>query len=249
MVVALLLVRAAIATGQSAQPPSAVILFGYVPHAGQEALFQEGYRRHLEWHRAKQDSLVWYAWNVLIGERIGAFVDGTFGRPFLAFDRRVEPGADGADFDQTAQPFAEPIFRVAYTVRADLSTGTPLEDRRPTPYLAVITYHVRAGTEMQFEGAVRQARLIAMGNPGVPPLTWYRLVNGGPMPTYVLLVHLAALSDWDRGAWDLSGLLATLLDARSRESWAAALAASVTGVTSETWAYLPESSLLPGHGR
>src|SRR5688500_15061252 len=66
-------------------------LFAYVPKDGDEARFDEGYRTHLDWHRDKRDPLVWYGWYVANGERVGMFIDGSFGAPFAAFDQRVDP--------------------------------------------------------------------------------------------------------------------------------------------------------------
>lgn len=72
-------------------------LFGYWTRPGQREAFDEGYRRHLAWHRQAGDPLVWYGWYVSDGKRAGMFVDGSFGAPFAAFDRRVDPAGDGAD--------------------------------------------------------------------------------------------------------------------------------------------------------
>lgn len=243
---AALAARAGLATAQDAAPPSAAILFGYRPHAGMEGRFHEGYRRHLEWHRAKRDSLVWYGWEVLIGDRPGVFIDGTFGRPFLAFDERVEPAADGADFEATAGAFAAPLFRTAYLLLRDLSTGTPLERGHPTAMLEVITYRVRPGMESRFESAALAATRAAARD--APPFTWYRLVNGGPLATYLLTVHRQGLGGWDRHPADLASQLARIPAPRGPDLLAS-LSEAVVEATSEAWRYLPRSSLIPGAER
>jgi len=42
----------------------AVHLFGYTPKPGMDEQFDAGYQKHLAWHRAHQDPLVWYGWTV-----------------------------------------------------------------------------------------------------------------------------------------------------------------------------------------
>src|SRR5690606_30554833 len=74
----LVLVWAAGARGLAGQAAGGM-LFSYEPYAGRRASFDEGYRSHLEWHRANRDSLPWYGWDVVAGRRLGQFVDGTFG--------------------------------------------------------------------------------------------------------------------------------------------------------------------------
>jgi hypothetical protein len=223
----------------------AALLFGYQLHAGDEPRFYEGYGQHLQWHRVHEDSLIWYGWQVLTGERLGMFIDGTFGRPFLAIDRRVDPAGDAADFAATAAPFADAVFREGYALRPELSTGTPLEDGRPTPMLEVIAYRVRPGGQERFEIAARHAREAAAGSPDLPQLTWYEKVNGGQLGQYLLVVHRNGFAGWDAGRADLSFLARSVTDARERTALAAILAEVVIDVRSELWRYLPGSSLIP----
>ena len=46
------------------------------PRDGMQKEFEEGYKRHLEWHRAHADRWSWYGWTVTTGERFGTFIDG-----------------------------------------------------------------------------------------------------------------------------------------------------------------------------
>lgn len=238
--VALLLGSAThVAEGQAA------LLFGYRLHPGEEETFYEGYGRHLDWHRAQGDSLLWYGWQVVTGERIGLFVDGTFGQPFLAIDRRVDPAGDGADFAATAGPHADAVFRTAYTLRPDLGTGAPLERGRPTPLLEVVTYRVRPGTEHRFEDAVRRATALATERGDIPTVTWYELVDGGHHGTYLQVIHRQGFAGWDAARSDLASLLRTVADDGARRSLSATIAEVLSEVRSEVWRYLPGSSLVP----
>jgi hypothetical protein len=75
--------------------------------------FDAGYQKHLAWHRAHQDPLVWYGWTVTHGPRMGMFIDGTFGAPFAAFDQRVAPADDAKDAERSFLLHGQPTFREA----------------------------------------------------------------------------------------------------------------------------------------
>src|SRR6266496_2896312 len=67
------------------------------PKAGMDRDFEEGYKRHLEWHRRNGDPWVWHGWSLLTGEHAGWFVDGSFFHAWTDFDTPLKPAEDGAD--------------------------------------------------------------------------------------------------------------------------------------------------------
>ncbi len=222
-------------------------LFAYYPKAGMGQQFDEGYRRHLAWHREKQDSLVWYAWYVEHGDRTGLFIDGSFGRPFAAFDERPEPAADGADFAQSVAPFANEAFRSTYIVRRDLSTGQPLEEGHPTRSVQVFHYRLVPGTERRFERAVLAARDGLRRLTSAPVHTWYELVVGGDQPTYMLMVARNGWADYDAFRSTLADLIVRGSEPGASEQLLADLAASAETVRTETWSYRSDLSYVPKH--
>lgn len=227
------------------QEGDAAHLFAYYPKAAMAEQFNEGYRRHLEWHRQKRDPLSWYGWYVEHGNRAGLFIDGTFGRSFAAFDDRVEPAADGADFAQTVAPFADPAFQVAYVLRRDLSTGQPLEEKRPSPSVQVFHYRVRPGTERRFERALLAAREALSRLQSAPVHTWYELVVGGEHPAYMLMVARDSWAGYDRFRSPLSDLIAHGRASDDVQRLMNDLVASVEAVMSETWRYRADLSYVP----
>ena len=90
------------AAAQTADAP-VVQFFSY--HRTDKSAFEEGYRRHLEWHVRAGDKLNWFAWEVTSGERLGLFIDGTVA-PLSALDTRPDLAGDAADFARTAAAFA-----------------------------------------------------------------------------------------------------------------------------------------------
>jgi hypothetical protein len=226
---------------ETGQPESIAFLFAYTPHEGQGTLFDEGYRRHLEWHRSRQDPLVWYGWYVVTGPRAGMFVDGTFGAPFAAIDARVEPGADAADFVQTTGPHGSIEYRTAYVLRRDLSISTPLEDRQPPGSQQVYRYRVQPGMVAAFEaGMVRLSE--RLGN-GEADWTCYEAIDGDRLPGYLIVVPRDGFSNYAAARGDLLSHARRHLtdDETLRQEFEAA----ISSLDSETWRYRPDLSYLP----
>lgn len=220
-------------------------LFAYWAKEGMRAQFDEGYRRHLEWHRQKQDPLVWYAWYVVHGERTGLFIDGSFGQPFSRFDERVDPEGDRADGAKNVTPFADPAFLATYVLRRELSTGQPLEEEEPSPSVQVFHYRLRAGTEQKFERVVLAAREALLRSEAAPAHTWYELVVGGEQPSYMLMVARDGWADYDHFRLRLSDLIADGRERDEAERLLDDLASSVETVLSETWSYRSDLSYFP----
>lgn len=229
----------ACATPRPVQPTTTRVafLYGYTLEPGRRKQFVKGYRRHLQWHEKHHDPLPWYGWFVASGDRLGMFIDGSFGIPFSAFDHRVDPQGDHADAVRNVLPYVQPVFRSAYVLQPDLGTGKPLENRQPSKSVQVFYYTLRAGTAAQFETAVRAAGRHLRNTPDAPPHTWYRRAEGGTLPVYMLMVA--------REDWASYGRHRKTLAQRAGPDEAGHLEASVKRVRSEIWRYRPDLSLLP----
>lgn len=220
-------------------------LFGYYPKPGMQARFDEGYRRHLAWHRTRRDPLVWYGWYVTAGDRVGMFIDGSFGAPFAAFDRRIDPAGDGADADRNVTPYADTAFRASYRLRRELSTGLPLEQWQPSKSVQVFHYTLRAGTSGRFEQALRAAREVLLGDDNAPAHTWYEQVVGGDAPGYLLMIARDDWKSYDAHGDSLEALIGQSGNAAQTRALLDGLAAAVTAVKSEAWNYREDLSLIP----
>lgn len=165
----------------------AAFLFSYRINADQVDQFEDGYRRHLEWHEQNEDSLVWIGWTVLAGPRLGMFVDGTFGIASEAFDRRVDPRADAADAARNVTAFADPANRFVYHLRRDLGTARHLEAGRPGPMQLVAWLDLQPGRVKTLEQVLQELR--KRGSPR-PDYTVYQRLAGGSRPAFLLVVQL-----------------------------------------------------------
>lgn len=232
------LLAMALALPAHAGSGDAAHFFIYRMEPGPAAKFEEGYRHHLEWHRDHRDPLSWYGWTIEDGERSGYFVDASVGEPFAAFDHRVDVAGDGADFRANVAPYAKPLGQPAYVLLREISTGTPLEDGKPSATMQVTHVRVRLGMEARFEHALAVSRQVLLKRPGAPAHTWYRLVTGGDTAQYMLLVARDGWAGYDRFEQSLGALLSGDQNA-TRD-----LADAVQSATTETWRYRPELSAL-----
>ena len=222
-----------------AQHGLAAHFFVYQVNSGAQAKFEEGYRHHLGWHRSHHDPLVWYGWTVSDGKRGGYFIDANVGEPFAAFDHRVDVEQDGAEFKASVTPYVTPQGQLAFELLPQLSSGTPLENRKPSATVQVTYFDRRPGTEARFERALQAARRVLGTMPDAPPHTWYRLVTGGDKPQYMLMVARADGASYDTFRKDIADLLANDQNALSDFTDA------VRSSTTESWQYHADLSNLP----
>ena len=207
-------------------------LYAYRPHTGEKARFDEGYRRHLEWHREKRDSLPWYGWDIVFGRRMGEFIDGTFGIAFAALDRRVDPAGDAADAAATFASYAQATGRWLVRLRRDLGTASPLEDRTPTAFMQVVMYRVPPAARTAFEAALGAVR----GTGGLAPYAVYEILAGGSEAEYMLVVGHGGYAGFDAAERD---------PVRSLSRELAARAAIGVHAESELWQLRRDLTLLP----
>lgn len=179
------------AEARAAQTPAPPVrryarLVVLAPRDGQERNFEEGYQRHLEWHRQQKDPWVWLGWSFVLGPRLGQFMDGTFGHAAGDFDQAVDPAADAADNSRNVVPYALFSQHSAYEHLDSLSGSRSLPDT--LPFLVLSTYQVRPGSEARFESRLAALLKARSRDPAGPPrYAWLKLTNGGAGPEYLLL--------------------------------------------------------------
>ncbi|MCI0673064.1 MAG: hypothetical protein L0Y64_21655 [Myxococcaceae bacterium] len=149
-----------------------------VPKEGMAREFEDGYRRHLEWHKQNGDRWAWYGWTVATGERAGVFIDGTFGRTGEELDAPVAPAEDRADNAKNVFPHARLGTTAVYRFRPELSRGTAA--LLASPWATFATIQVRSGREKDFESALQRHRTDGR--------LVFELVSGGELGSYVVFV-------------------------------------------------------------
>lgn len=208
--------------------------------------FEEGYRRHLSWHAAHNDPLVWYAWTIDSGPRKGNFVDGTFGATFAGLDARVDLNGDGADFVHNVSPYVTALNIESWTLWVSPSTATPLEDRQPGAELDVFLLQVDPAESASFEATVdKLAQAKRQTKRDATKLSWYRAVRGTDLPMYMLLLTRQNWADIEAASPRFAEMLTNAYAGTSAQ--VADVLRHVRTIRTETWDYEPRLSLIPGH--
>ena len=251
-----LLAAAAAAAPAHAQDDGETTLaltYAYSPKGSGDDLAR-GYKKHLEWHVARNDPILWYAWFVVEGNRLGHFVDGAYDVTGAEFDARPDPAGDAADAIETFLPVAHPEYRRVFRLRKDLSTSTFLEDRNPSPLMQVVYYHVRPGMHRQFEeaasaisstisSAVSSATPSAAAN--TADYTLYEMLTGMDGPAYVMYAPLQSFASFDDAALSLARVAQSAMSGDELRAALANIVAATASRHSEVWQYRADLSLIP----
>ncbi|HET7551402.1 MAG TPA: hypothetical protein VFK04_08925 [Gemmatimonadaceae bacterium] len=191
---------------------------------GRTRQFEDGYRRHLDWHTRAGDRWAWYMWTVTNGERAGLYVDGTFGHTWADFDAAVDPPGDRADNGVNVDPFTTRGPNHVWRRRPELG-GLPVDLEEKTMVLRT-EYHVRSGAREELDAAFRRLREVARDR----EYDVFELLSGGERSTYVLWVPVATWSD----AGDFMDRTSDALQA---------LAASAESTRAELWRFRADMSI------
>lgn len=206
--------------------------------AGAQAKFEDGYRRHLGWHRSHHDPLAWCGWIVSDGKRAGYFIDASVGEPFAAFDHRADVEQDGADFRLNVSPYVTPQAQLAY-------------EWLPNSVLALrwkaISLRTACRSLTSTCGPGRRAfRACAAGCQACARCNGRRAgtylvspVTGGDTSQYMLMVARTNWASYDVYRKDVADLLAT--DPNALRDFADAVRSSYT----ESWKHHADLSNLP----
>jgi hypothetical protein len=206
------------------------------PHAGQQRDFQLGYQRHLEWHRKNKDPWTWYGWRIATGERVGCFMDGTFGHAWKDFDAAVNPSGDAADNALNVAPYADFISVEHIERLAGVSNDRRLEEGKPGRMIELHRFAVRPGFESDFESVLTEYHALA-----ATPHSIYRFRHGMESADYLLLVPCDSWSSMDN---DVS-VEAVLRRRGNTETPLSKYRSSVSAHRVEVLVYLPDMSYIP----
>ena len=186
---------------------------------GHAVEWEEGYIRHLAWHRQAKDPFGWYSYSVWAsGERQRWIVYATFGHTAAELSNPVSPAEDERDNLVNVLPHAQFLGNGIYEFLPALSRGTGVPT--PTPRAEYTTVDVNLGAEPAFEKAVAAEQSRLKGE-----TLWYRLVVGGNPPRYVRLRPRASL--------------AAILDERAEQSLPETVNSLIARVTVETLSLRP----------
>lgn len=156
--------------------------------------WEEGYIRHLEWHRRVEDPFNWYSYSVWAStERQRWIVYATFGHAASSLSNPILPADDERDNLVNVLPHAQFLGNWIYEYLPALSRGNAHGVPTPVARAEYTTVELTPGADKAFETALAAAQPTLKGE-----TLWYRMVVGGEPPRYVRLrprASLAALLD------------------------------------------------------
>ena len=156
--------------------------------------WEEGYVRHLEWHRRVKDPFNWYSYSVWAStERQRWILYATFGHAAASLSNPIMPADDERDNLANVLPHAQFLGNWVYEYLPALSRGNSHGLPTPTARAEYTTVELTQGSAKAFEAAL----VLEQPKPQGETL-WYRMVVGGDGPRYVRLrprPTLAAILD------------------------------------------------------
>lgn len=214
-----------------AQPGNIAQFAIWKPKEGHLQNFENGYKQHLNWHRANGDKWGWYGWFIISGPRYGQFVDATFDHTWADFDNAVKPAEDMADNRMHVFPFADlqTVFKVSYYDKASTVDTFGLKTRL-TKFVTLTVDNVEQSLRM-----TEKLKDFYVSK-HIKTFKTYKVVDGG-MTNQIILIM--GFDNWDEYSMSES------LNEKINEFEQILKVKSVTVINSETMSYRPDMSWFP----
>jgi hypothetical protein len=152
--------------------------------------WEEGYIRHLEWHRRVKDPFNWYSYSVWAStDRQRWIIYATFGHAASSLSNPILPGDDERDNLVNVLPHAQFLGNWIYEYLPALSRGNGHGVPLPTACAEYTTVDLTRGSGKTFEAAIAAEQPNLQGD-----TLWYRMVVGGDGPRYIRLRPRASLA-------------------------------------------------------
>jgi hypothetical protein len=152
--------------------------------------WEEGYIRHLEWHRRVKDPFNWYSYSIWASsERQRWIIYATFGHAASSLSNPILPADDERDNVVNVLPHAQFLGNGIYEYLPALSRGNRHGVPTPVARAEYTTVELTQGSSKAFETALATEQPTLQGE-----TLWYRMVAGGEPPRYVRLRPRASLA-------------------------------------------------------
>lgn len=217
-------------------------VFVTIPKPG----YEEGRKRHMDWHRKQNDTWTWETWQVETGETAGAFLTITLGHKWKDFDDWAAKYGEGdtADGAKNLSPYVAGGSNAFWVYRADISR--PSDSKESPKMLEVIHFMVKSEGMDEFNLAIRRINE-AIGKTNWPThYNWHQLVNGGETPHLVLVLPLNSWADMAGPDVTFDAMLEKGLGRQESAAVLRSLRKSIHREWSEILVYRPDLSYRPG---
>jgi len=164
-------------------------IFFQTPKPGMTQQFEAARKKHNAFHGSQKDTWTWNTFAIQTGDNTGTYVTSTCGHAWKDFDDwEAKMGkVDAADAAASIGPTVQGGRNGFNVYRADMSLA-PSMANPPSPLTAVTIYVLHPGTAPDFIAAVKKINDALSKQADWPKTSgWLQLMNGGEVPTFVLL--------------------------------------------------------------
>lgn len=212
--------------------------------AGGDDEFEQGLKRHTEWHRTENNSWTYHTWQILSGEQTGHYYLSVFDRLWEDFDEEEQwASADAADAAENILPYVERATVRFYTYLGDISR--PPTSELPNSLTELRYLHLNVGTEDEFTYAIRKVHEAIVKTNWPVHYQWYSLSSGGEHPTFVLALPHYDWADFEPAEKSFEAMLEEAYGRQEAGSLVEILNQSVHCERSEIIRYRPDLSYVP----
>jgi hypothetical protein len=242
VVVAALALAPVVAAAQ--QPAADTIAQVNRQHVSSPAQYEAARKKHMAWHKSQGDKWAWNVYEITTGPDTGAYLISTIGHSWPEIE--AWQGKLGtADTDNAQQTMGGTIAKTetSYWTTVNAMSRLPQASTAPAPFLHVTLFELKGGQDFAMMAAIGKIKAALEAAKFPTSAIWYRLVSGGPISNYAVVVPLPNMSA-------LGGpTVATTLVSQLGEQKAAALLnelfATVASTRTELLQHRPDLSYTP----
>jgi len=221
-------------------------VYSSVVKPGMTKQFEEGRKRHMEWHRKQNDTWRWEMWEVMTGEHIGTYLSVTFGHSYADLDTWEQKlgAADTADGEVNMAPYVAGGGASIWMFMK--SASRPLPDNQISKMAEVSHFMLKPGKEADFEDAIKKTN-DAINKANWPPhYAWFSLVDGGEQPHYVLVFYMNGWADLAEPDPSFDAMMEKTVGKHDADALSHVFDTSIQKEWTETIRFRPELSYIPG---
>lgn len=220
-------------------------VFVIQPKPGMAQKYEEGRKRHMEWHKKQNDTWAWETWQVEAGDAFGTYITLTLGHNWKDFDTwEAKYGkADAADADANMGPYIGAETNGFWTFLANVSR--PAEGNEPPRMIAVIHFIPKIDAVRDFDTAIHRIHEAILKTNWPPRYEWYVLASGGEQPHFALVLPRNSWADMAPPEVSFQAMLEKAYGKAEAESLSQSLDKSIKREWSETLVYRPDLSYRP----
>lgn len=216
-----------------------------VPKPGMANQFEEGRKRHMDWHRKQNDSWTWEMWQVATGDATGAYISITFGHTWKDFDTwDAKYGeADAADAANNMGPYIGTATASVWQLMTEVSR--PPESMEPSKMAEAYHYMVKPDHESDFNYALHKFDEAIKKTNWPPHYLIYVLANGGEGPHYVIVLPHNSWADMANPELSFDAMLEKAVGKHEADELTQTFNKSLAHTWSEVLVYRPDLSYRP----